>query len=200
MLASIRAAAAAAALVAVASLPAVSAQTFQRLGTCPTLGCLLPPDQSDFLPGQLFDFRAEVHAPINGSEAAYGGQADTRFNVTIAKQGGAAQSFAKHFLVPEPELEIWQFQWYEDLFAEDDGKPSVVNVTSKVYRRLSLNETGNYTVTLSYYDGSETTAHWTVRAPPPKGPRAKNVIFFIGDGMTTNMVRCPRPRPMTLIH
>jgi hypothetical protein len=33
-------------LVALAASPAgVWAQTFQRLGTCPTLGCVLPPDQ-----------------------------------------------------------------------------------------------------------------------------------------------------------
>jgi len=36
---------AAALALAVAALPMASAQTFQRLGTCPTLGCVLPPDQ-----------------------------------------------------------------------------------------------------------------------------------------------------------
>lgn len=46
----------------------VSAQTFQRLGGCPDLGCVFPPDQTDFLAGQYFDIRVEVHAPVNGSE------------------------------------------------------------------------------------------------------------------------------------
>ncbi len=56
-----------------ASLAAVvSAQTFQRLGTCPTLGCILPPDAQDFLAGQYFDIRLEIHAPVNGSEATDG--------------------------------------------------------------------------------------------------------------------------------
>lgn len=50
---------------------AVSAQTFRRLGTCPTLGCILPPDQQDFLAGQYFDIRLEVHAPVNGSGACF---------------------------------------------------------------------------------------------------------------------------------
>lgn len=59
----------AAAVVAVASL--ASAQTFQRLGGCPTLGCLLPPDQTDFLAGAYFDIRVEIHAPVNGSEGMY---------------------------------------------------------------------------------------------------------------------------------
>jgi hypothetical protein len=59
-----------------------SAQTFQRLGACPSklfitqplpvfwltprkaLGCVLPPDQTDFLAGQYFDIRLEVCPPF----------------------------------------------------------------------------------------------------------------------------------------
>jgi hypothetical protein len=43
-----------------ATIASVSAQTFQRLGACPSLGCVFPPNQSDFLPGQWFDIRLEV--------------------------------------------------------------------------------------------------------------------------------------------
>lgn len=60
------------AAIAASFVSAVSAQTFQRLGTCPTLGCILPPDAQDFLAGQYFDIRLEVHAPVNGSEATDG--------------------------------------------------------------------------------------------------------------------------------
>lgn len=170
-----------------ASISAVSAQTYRRLGTCPTLGCILPPDQADFLPGQLFDLRIEVHAPVNGSEAAHDGVPDEAFTVTIAKDGEEAQDFATAFGIDEPEVETWDFSWYEDLFAEDRDEASLVNVASKAYRKLALYEPGTYTVTLSYYDGEETTAEWTVR-PIANERKAKNVIFFIGDGMTTNMV------------
>lgn len=172
---------AAAALAAVGGIAGVSAQTFQRLGTCPTLGCLLPPDQADFLPGQLFDLRVEVHAPVNGSEAAHDGKPDEKFKVTIAKGDGEPKDFAKAFGIEEPELEKWDFDWYEDLFAEDDDKPSLVNVASKAYRKLALYEPGTYTVTLKYYDGETTTAEWTVRDLSKKR-KAKNVVFFIGDG------------------
>lgn len=103
-----------AAFLAAAGL--VSAQTFQRLGTCPTLGCILPPDQQDFLAGQYFDIRLEVHAPVNGSEAT-DGQPDEDFSFTISKVGGEAQPAAEYFSVEEPELESWSFSWYEDLFA-----------------------------------------------------------------------------------
>ncbi|KAJ4212085.1 hypothetical protein NW759_012053 [Fusarium solani] len=174
-----------------ASLSAVSAQTYQRLGTCPKLGCVLPPDQSDFLPGQLFDLRVEVHAPVNGSEAAHNGKPDQKFKVTIAKDGGKPKDFAKAFNIEEPKVETWDFSWYEDLFAEDEDKPTIVNVASKAYRKLAIYEPGKYTVTLNYYNGEKTTAEWTVRELHPKR-KAKNVIFFIGDGMTTNMITAAR--------
>ncbi|EFY93239.1 protein tyrosine phosphatase [Metarhizium acridum CQMa 102] len=179
------------AAVLAASLSVVSAQTYQRLGTCPTLGCLLPPDQSDFLPGQLFDLRVEVHAPVNGSEAAHDGKPDEKFKVTIAKDGKEAKDITNFFGVKEPEVEKWTFKWYEDLFAEDKKTPSVVNVASKAYRKLSLNEPGKYTVTLQYYGGEKTTAEWVVR-PIDEKRKAKNIIFFIGDGMTTNMITAAR--------
>ncbi|KHN94615.1 protein tyrosine phosphatase [Metarhizium album ARSEF 1941] len=177
--------------VLAASLSVASAQTYQRLGTCPTLGCLLPPDQSDFLPGQLFDLRVEVHAPVNGSEAAHNGIPDENFKVTIAKDGKDATDITAFFGVKEPELEKWNFSWYEDLFAEDNKTPSVVNVASKAYRKLCLNEPGKYTLTLQYYGDEKTTAEWVVR-PTVKERKARNVIFFIGDGMTTNMITAAR--------
>lgn len=174
--------------VLAASLCAVSAQTYQRLGTCPTLGCILPPDQSEFLPGQLFDLRVEVHAPVNGSEKAHDGKPDEKFKVTIAKKGKKSKDFASAFGIKEPKLETWTFSWFEDLYAEDAKTPSVVNVAAKAYRKLAITEPGTYTVTLKYYNGETTTAEWTVRELNTKR-KAKNVIFFVGDGMTTNMVR-----------
>jgi hypothetical protein len=60
------------------------AQTFQRLGGCPTLGCIFPPDQQDFLAGQFFDIRLEIHAPVNGSEAT-DGVPDENFSLTIIR-------------------------------------------------------------------------------------------------------------------
>lgn len=177
-------------LLSAASLSA--AQTYQRLGSCPTLGCILPPDQSDFLPGQYFDLRVEVHAPVNGSEAFNDGVPDQEFSVTISKKGADAQSITTFFgIIEEPELETWPFQWYEDLYAEDAKTPSVVNVASKIYRRLAIYEPGEYVVTLKYYDGETTEAEWVVR-PLAETKKAKNVILFIGDGMTTNMITAAR--------
>jgi len=95
-----------AALAAASLSSAVVTQTFQRLGGCPTLGCIFPPDQQDFLAGQYFDIRLEVHAPVNGSEAT-NGKPDENFTFTVGKVGEAAQPVASFFGIEEPKLEKW---------------------------------------------------------------------------------------------
>ncbi|KAF2279530.1 alkaline phosphatase-like protein [Westerdykella ornata] len=169
---------------------AASAQTFRRLGACPTLGCVFPPDQADFLAGQYFDIRLEVHAPRNGSEAI-GLPPDEKFTFTIAKGKGKPQDVTKFFGIEDPKLEKWDFSWYEDLFARDAKKKTVVDVTSKAYRRVALYEPGEYTATLSYNNGSTTKATWLVR-DLKEVRKTKNIILFIGDGMTTNMISAAR--------
>jgi len=88
-----------------------SAQTFQRLGACPTLGCVFPPDQTDFYPGQLFDIRLEVHAPVNGTEAFNNGVPDEKFTFCIQKGKGACTDVTKFFKVQDPALEKWSFTY-----------------------------------------------------------------------------------------
>ncbi|KUJ21506.1 alkaline phosphatase-like protein [Mollisia scopiformis] len=79
----------------------------------------------------------------------------------------------------------------KDLFAQDAHSPSIVRVTSKVYRRVALYEPGEYVATLNYYNGTQTVANWLVR-PLQQQKRAKSVILFICDGMTTNMITAAR--------
>ncbi len=138
-----------------------------------------------------------MHAPVNGSEArlAIGGVPDTRFTFTITKKddasrgAGRARNASAFFGVPEPALERWNFTWFEDLFARDAGRPSLVQVAAKAYRKVSLHEPGAYVATLTYYNGTTTEATWFVRAEAQApARRAKNIVLFIGDGMTTAMV------------
>jgi alkaline phosphatase len=147
-------------------------------------------ERANFLAGQYFDIRVEVHAPVNGSEAN-GKFPDEEFSLSIAKASSGSKPAASFFGVTEPVLERWNFTWYEDLFAFDAKTPSLVNVTAKAYRRLQFKTPGAYTATLSYNNGSVTTANWTVRDLPTQR-RAKNVLLFIGDGMTTNMITAAR--------
>ena len=50
-----------------------------------------------------------------------------------------------------------------------------------------------YTATLTYNTGAKTVAKWLVR-DIKSVRKTKNVLLFIGDGMTTNMITVsPRP-------
>ena len=95
--------------VASALFAAARAQYYKRLGGCPTLGCLFPPDQSDFLPGQLFDIRVEVHAPVNGSEAFNGGVPDEGFVLCIQEPDGECVPVEEYFGKEVPAVEKWDF-------------------------------------------------------------------------------------------
>lgn len=116
---------------------------------------------------------------------------DPNFTFTVEKVGGSPRSAPAFFKVAEPALEQWNFTRYEDLFAQDAHSPSVVRVTSKVYRRVALYDPGEYNATLTYYNGTKTVANWVIR-PLQQQKKAKNVILFIGDGMTTNMITAAR--------
>ena len=78
-----------------------------------------------------------------------------------------------------------------DYFARDAKTPSLVKVASKAYRRVALYDAGTYTATLTYNNGSKTTAEWLVRDLETVA-KTKNVVLFIGDGMTTNMISAAR--------
>jgi alkaline phosphatase len=180
--------------LAVASFASLSsAQTFQRLGACPTLGCVFPPDRAEFLPGVVFDVRVEVHAPVNGSEAFNGGVPDTNFSLAIGKVGQTPVPALQFFNTRQnASLERWSFSWFEDLFAQANRTASRVNVASRAYRYVSINEPGHYQATLTYYNGTKTVANWYVLPKVTPQRKAKNVILFIGDGMTTNMITAAR--------
>ncbi|KAL8938988.1 MAG: hypothetical protein Q9211_002948 [Gyalolechia sp. 1 TL-2023] len=158
--------------------------------------------RTDFLAGQYFDIRLEVHAPVNGSQATGRSTPDTNFTFTITKEGGSPQNAASYFKKSEPALERWNFTWYEgnsialfrklaslalhmltldgtDFFARDADTPSLVNVASKVYRRVALYQPGEYTATLTYNNGQKTSASWLVR-DLATARKTKNIILFIG--------------------
>lgn len=68
--------------------------------------------RTDFLAGSFFDIRLEVHLPVNGSEARVG-EPDPNFTFTIAKKGEQPVAATEYFDVAEPELERWDFKWFE---------------------------------------------------------------------------------------
>ncbi|CDZ97713.1 alkaline phosphatase [Phaffia rhodozyma] len=177
------------ALVAASS---ASAQTFRRTAACPTLGCIFPPDQTDFIAGQVFDLRTEVQAPVNGSQAYKNGVPSPDFTLQISKDGGEWTEVTQAMQIADPEPKSYSFSYYEDLFMSQAKNATVVNVISKSYRHIALYEPGHYQVKLTYNDGAVTNANWNVLPLSEKGRMAKNVILFIGDGMTQSMLTAAR--------
>ncbi|KAM0756285.1 protein tyrosine phosphatase [Meredithblackwellia eburnea MCA 4105] len=180
-------------IVAVASLAfaGCSAQTFRRTGTCPSLGCIFPPDQTEFIAGQVFDIRIEIQAPVNGSSPFNNGVPSPDFKLTIGGDGGVASEISQFYGRSDPAVEKYNFTYYEDLFASAAKTPTVVNVLAKSYRHVTLYNPGDYTLKLEYNGGMQTIAHWTVK-PLADCRKAKNFLLFIGDGMTTSMVTAAR--------
>lgn len=64
-------------------------------------------------------------------------------------------------------------------------------MTAKAYRKVALYTAGEYTATLTYNNGTKTTASWLVRDLTTVR-KTKNIVMFIGDGMTTNMITAAR--------
>ncbi|KAL1900374.1 hypothetical protein Cpir12675_000956 [Ceratocystis pirilliformis] len=146
-----------------------------------SLALLASASLADFLPGQHFDLRVEVHAPLNGTEAFNNGVPDEAFTTTIRKFGDeVARHISEFFPTEEPKLEKWQFGWYEDRLARVAESKSIVNVAFRMYHRIRINESGEYEVILTYYNGETTVVNWAVRTIS-NDCKTKNVILFIGD-------------------
>ncbi|KAF9971253.1 hypothetical protein BGZ73_005829 [Actinomortierella ambigua] len=196
------------AAIGAASFAAAQVGQFVRHSACPTLGCIFPPDRANFLAGAKFDVRVEVHAE-NGATA------NPDFTLTIEKmekidknqrknlqrraQGGAID-FSQYTKVQSSGLERWNFTYVKDAkthWQKMDGVVGVdtqVDVAATAWRQVQLKEPGDYKVVLTYNDGLQTTtteAVWHVSAIE-RQHRAKNVILFIGDGMTTSMITAAR--------
>ena len=52
---------------------------------------------------------------MNGSQATDNTTPDPNFTFEIARAGGEAQSVTEYFELEEPELETWNFTWYEGM-------------------------------------------------------------------------------------
>ncbi|GAA5978887.1 hypothetical protein JCM11641_003603 [Rhodosporidiobolus odoratus] len=181
-----------AAAAAVLCATCTTAQTYRRAAACPSLGCLYPPDQTEFIAGQVFDIRVEVHAPLNGSQAFNNGVPYDDFALYIrGKDAGEMQEISHFYGIEDPARSTYNFTYFEDLFAEKANTPTLVNVLAKDYRHMTLYNPGQYELKLAYNGVMETLAEWEVK-PLAKERLAKNVILFVGDGMAPSMVSAAR--------
>lgn len=91
----------------------------------------------------------------------------------------------------ESAVSSYNFTYFEDLFAEEAGRRTPVNVLARSYRNIQLHQPGTYRARLTYNGGMVTEATWIVK-PLSEKACAKNLIFFVGDGMATSMISAAR--------
>ena len=159
-----------------------------------------PSLSAEFLAGSRFDVRVEVHAEDDAKP-------NINYSLTIEKLKGSqkenkhgnkpkAVDFSKWSKVKPTAQEAWDFTYTKDAAAywkfQDGDKTARTNVhvASTAWRKVQINEPGTYKVVLKYNNGKKTEAIWTVN--PTHKRKAKNVILFIGDGMTTAMITAAR--------
>ncbi|KAF9997250.1 hypothetical protein BGZ80_007050, partial [Entomortierella chlamydospora] len=146
---------------------------------------------AEFLAGAHFDVRVEVHAENDAKP-------NPNYTLTIEKvsKKSKAVDFTKFSKVTPDKNEAWDFTYYKDASAywkAQDGDKSAattVHAASTAWRKVQIKEPGTYKAVLKYNNGKTTEAVWTVH--PVKKRKAKNVILFIGDGMTTAMISAAR--------
>ncbi len=119
---------------------------------------IYPIDRAQILAGEKFDFRVDFGDVI----------APGSYTVTIdGKPYAAVLGREAHFTASQP----------------DNADPSKArNFSSIVLENVTLPRPGMHEVNVSAADGDSATVTWTVYGTGR--PKAKNVILFIGDGMT----------------
>ncbi|ODO05173.1 hypothetical protein L198_01862 [Cryptococcus wingfieldii CBS 7118] len=126
------------------------------------------------------------------STSAYNnGLPATDFTLKIGGRGAELIDVSQFFGIADPEVEKHNFTYYEDLFAEEEEAVTPANVLLKSYRNIQLHNPGQYDVEICYNNGMITKASWEV-LPLAQEKKAKNVIFFVGDGMAGSMLSAAR--------
>jgi len=125
---------------------------------------ILPVDQANFLPGALFDFRVEIHTDAMPED------------VTVTVNG----TDASELFGAEATVESWSFG------SEENPTPA----QSMIWRDLTAPEAGEYVVEVTT-GGNTTSVTWTVREASTERV-AQNVILFVADGMTVQMLTAAR--------
>ncbi len=127
---------------------------FQPQPNAPPRLRVVPIDRAKFLVGQRFDLRVEAENVD---------PTDARIEVTM-DNGGAEQ-----VLPGEP--------------IRSNARPTSLEAT---WRQVAFSRPGTYRLEVTLFAGGQTvtrTLTWNVVTADPRGPKAKNVILFIGDGM-----------------
>ncbi|KAI8812062.1 alkaline-phosphatase-like protein [Cladochytrium replicatum] len=143
---------------------------------------LQPLDGAEFIVGQHFDISIELHQENSSVSPVLSG-----FSTSI--NSSPLDSFFGSSWVTNDSFSKWTFTYSVDGKAARAGQKTTVAATRYALRGVSFKEPGTYDVTI-ITDGQVVSARWTVRSFAEK--KAKNLAFFIGDGMGPGMVAAAR--------
>lgn len=134
---------------------------------------ILPIDQAEFLPGQAFDMQVEVWAETLPAD----------FAVTINGKD-VSEVFGS-----QPITSTWQFDAASTsnnaaTYTSRLGLTGAITATAATWPNVALQDSGAYTVAVTA-GGNTTTVNWTV--PEVGAGEAKNIVLFVGDGMSNGV-------------
>jgi hypothetical protein len=89
------------------------------------------------------------------------------------------------------DAQTWNFTYFKDMNASITKQSTPVGVSSYVWRSLKLDNAGDYSFRCEA--GSQLVyGNWHVRTFEGQGRLAKNVVLFVGDGMSPSMITAAR--------
>ncbi|AJY47809.1 alkaline phosphatase [Martelella endophytica] len=137
-----------------ARLAVLAAATF--LAGAANAATIYPLDRAKILVGSPFDFKVELDQVYDAAD------------IDVTVNGKAYADVFGH------EAEF---------VSDEKGKDDASLGSALILRDLSLASAGDYTVSVKAGDAEEKTVNWTVYNTPSVA-KAKNVIFFLGDGLS----------------
>jgi len=180
------AAAAAGALAAAAAVGGLQ-RAERHFGCPPTKNvCVYPIDTAVLQCEALFDFQVELHVVANASVAD---PVLDELRIRLRLPSGEVTTPAALFPGATPEFRRWALRAFRDMSDENPTGYDAYAVTYRnVFVPMRVGE-GHVTVTVEAR-GVTTEVAYQVRAPTARV--AKNVVLFVGDGMSLSMMTAAR--------
>ncbi|KAI0566154.1 alkaline phosphatase [Gracilaria domingensis] len=155
--------------------------------------CIYPIDDANLQCETFFDFQVALHIPENAAiEKDFRRVMDIKLTLPSGDVLTPEALFGK-----EPELRNWTLEAFED---QADETPEGFNSYAVMYRNVIIDKKygmGPVKVTV-FTRGVNTEVTYIVREPTKR--RAKNVVLFVGDGMSLPMMAAARLVSRGMVH
>ncbi|KAI9026026.1 alkaline-phosphatase-like protein [Hyaloraphidium curvatum] len=175
---------------------------FNRYRAAPRYGFLsiVPPDGAEFLKGQYFDIRVELHNECATNSSGVCGSP----SLSGLKCQVEGQDLPAYFGKSWPAVaDTWNYTYFKDMNASFANLKTPVGVSSYVWRSNKFDSTGSFAYRCEIpgvFTGGRRDlstpqvvfGRWNVRSFANQGRLAKKVAFFIGDGMSPAMITAAR--------